>query len=452
MPIHILGIANITGSMMPLETDAAIGARQLDPEAGNGDTAIEAHSVACSMTTTFTRKELYELVWSTPIVQLAEQLGFSDRGLAKVCERHQIPVPGRGHWARLAAGKNPTRTPLWPVADKALQSVYLNQSPIPSRSAYLDEVLASTRPDDRPLPVVAHVAPVPTPKSQRSLPIIDEPEIKTPLPPRGKTHPGVRQFIADLTAIPADREGFVYRKYVKVAPKDISRVSYILSGLLYGLEGHGFSFDDTTNRISFVKDGVEVGLGIEAPRKRVEETRKSAWNRYNYIHIGRLHLTIYGWADGVKKRWTDTDSRKIEEELDRIVYSFRVNHEVARQRAEEKRQEQARRAHMAMRRKMAELRVKREEDRLAYLRWIADARREADDLRATIALVSRDSGPRDDYKRMIEWAGIRLASLEEQTTAERIQSELEEQKLFADPDPLHDPEGEPPAKANSWDD
>ena len=54
---------------------------------------------------TFTRRELYDLVWSKPILKLAEEFGLSDRGLAKICERHRIPVPPRGYWAKLAAGK-----------------------------------------------------------------------------------------------------------------------------------------------------------------------------------------------------------------------------------------------------------------------------------------------------------------------------------------------------------
>lgn len=54
---------------------------------------------------TFTRQEMYDLVWSTPIQKLAEQFGLSDRGLAKTCLRHQVPVPGRGYWAKMEAGQ-----------------------------------------------------------------------------------------------------------------------------------------------------------------------------------------------------------------------------------------------------------------------------------------------------------------------------------------------------------
>ena len=40
-----------------------------------------------------TRAELYEKVWATPMRTLAKEFGMSDVGLAKVCRRHDIPVP-----------------------------------------------------------------------------------------------------------------------------------------------------------------------------------------------------------------------------------------------------------------------------------------------------------------------------------------------------------------------
>jgi hypothetical protein len=35
-------------------------------------------------------RDLYQLVWSTPVTKLAEQFGISDRGLAKIGERHHM--------------------------------------------------------------------------------------------------------------------------------------------------------------------------------------------------------------------------------------------------------------------------------------------------------------------------------------------------------------------------
>jgi hypothetical protein len=49
----------------------------------------------------FTREELYDLVWSRPISKLAKELGVSDVGLAKACKRADVPLPGLGYWAKL---------------------------------------------------------------------------------------------------------------------------------------------------------------------------------------------------------------------------------------------------------------------------------------------------------------------------------------------------------------
>ena len=51
------------------------------------------------------RSELYQRVWETPMVKLAAELGLSGVGLAKLCRRCGIPVPGRGYWAKRQAGR-----------------------------------------------------------------------------------------------------------------------------------------------------------------------------------------------------------------------------------------------------------------------------------------------------------------------------------------------------------
>lgn len=58
------------------------------------------------------RWKLYAKVWETPISRLASELGISDVALRKACIRHDIPVPPRGHWARLTAGHELVAPPL----------------------------------------------------------------------------------------------------------------------------------------------------------------------------------------------------------------------------------------------------------------------------------------------------------------------------------------------------
>lgn len=61
-----------------------------------------------------TRARLYDLVWSNPLTQLAEQSTVSVPTLKNACTKFDIPVPPRGYWAKLQAGK-PTARALLPA-------------------------------------------------------------------------------------------------------------------------------------------------------------------------------------------------------------------------------------------------------------------------------------------------------------------------------------------------
>jgi hypothetical protein len=46
--------------------------------------------------------------------KLAPEYGVSDVALARTCRKLQIPMPGRGYWAKLAAGKRVRSRPPLP--------------------------------------------------------------------------------------------------------------------------------------------------------------------------------------------------------------------------------------------------------------------------------------------------------------------------------------------------
>lgn len=59
-----------------------------------------------------TREELYDLVWAKPMTQVALHFGISDRAMAKICAKKQVPVPPRGYWAKKSVGKDVPAFPL----------------------------------------------------------------------------------------------------------------------------------------------------------------------------------------------------------------------------------------------------------------------------------------------------------------------------------------------------
>lgn len=65
----------------------------------------------------FTRKELYEKIWTKPMTHVAKEVGLSDVGLGKVCKKHNIPKPSLGYWAKIAHGYK-IKKPRLPALEK----------------------------------------------------------------------------------------------------------------------------------------------------------------------------------------------------------------------------------------------------------------------------------------------------------------------------------------------
>lgn len=58
------------------------------------------------------RKELYDLVWSTPLSQLAKKYQISDNGLRKICIKLDIPLPKSGYWSKIKFDKKVSKIAL----------------------------------------------------------------------------------------------------------------------------------------------------------------------------------------------------------------------------------------------------------------------------------------------------------------------------------------------------
>lgn len=139
------------------------------------------------------REPLFELIWSRPMTEAAKQTGLSDGGLAKICRRLSIPIPGRGYGAKKEAGRAPSRPPL-PALGKNEQS----------------EVL-----------VTRHEPPPPEPaqqsESERLIAFENAPENRITVDPtRHLQHPLIARTEQSLRAAERDETGLV-RPFDKAA-------------------------------------------------------------------------------------------------------------------------------------------------------------------------------------------------------------------------------------------
>lgn len=73
--------------------------------------------------TTLTRQEFYELIWSTPLSQLAGTYAISDNGLRKMCKKYKVPIPFNGYWQKLKFNKpvRPEKLPAFAMDKDAIE-------------------------------------------------------------------------------------------------------------------------------------------------------------------------------------------------------------------------------------------------------------------------------------------------------------------------------------------
>jgi hypothetical protein len=67
---------------------------------------------------------------------------WNQRGLGKICSRFDIPVPPRGYWAKLAAGKHVTRIPFPTAKSDVSSEILIQPSPEGPEAALPEQVRA----------------------------------------------------------------------------------------------------------------------------------------------------------------------------------------------------------------------------------------------------------------------------------------------------------------------
>ena len=53
------------------------------------------------------RQELYDLIWSTPVANVAADFGVSEVTVKNHTNNRRIPRPTRRYWSKIAAGIKP---------------------------------------------------------------------------------------------------------------------------------------------------------------------------------------------------------------------------------------------------------------------------------------------------------------------------------------------------------
>jgi len=262
------------------------------------------------------RVELYKMVWSEPVLTLAKKYGLSDRGLAKICARMEIPVPGRGYWQKRKNGWQIPVPPLPPLKKSIIREVYLKKSQEPLTSIVNpelnDKVSFEKQPNNR-ITVCDSVT---------------------------DDHPLVAKTEKSISSTKPDLKNIIRPKAhgcldVRVGRDCIDRAMRIMDALVKSLEARGLRVTIADNKksaacISVMDEVIEFCLEekVKIIEKKLtpaqkKEQQEHPWmygHEYDYIPTGILSLKING--DGIsdtRRTWSDGQKQRLENCLNSFV-------------------------------------------------------------------------------------------------------------------------------------
>lgn len=405
------------------------------------------------------RQALYDRVWDTPMSRLAKEFGLSDRGLAKLCARHDIPVPPRGYWAKKQAGHKVRQTPLPGKAAPHAESIYLSSSaPKPSE---LEELLTDQK-KSRETQVQHQELQIP---------------IETPHKCLDAATRKIRKLKADFVSAGQLRGSRVHS--IEVSEAQSERLIAILDRIVRLAELRGIHFEFTQEGAKARYEGsaisIEAGeLYRTVPHELTEKERremdrwqasreksssnKNVWDNlyarprfpeHDQIYSGRLFFRISNHEPSLRKSWQEGTAQRLDNLCLSIVDTLEAHFLAQRLAAQKAEQERREREILQHRRQLSEQRKKRESDRSVFLRKALDQTAEVDRLRSFLSQQDTENAE-PELRRFLEWTQALLEKIETDLSPSGMAANLRISALFPESDPLHDPLGEPPPKTSWW--
>jgi hypothetical protein len=356
------------------------------------------------------REELYKLVWSEPVSKLAQGYGLSDRGLGKICERLEIPVPGRGYWQMKKKGLKIPVPPLRPAKKLNATGAYIHRTSKPRIDGEQD------------------------PETCDLITAEKLPENKITVPPSlDSPHSLIAMTQRSLMGAKVDDRGLKQPRArgcldIHVGQDSIDRAILIMDTLVKAMETRGFDISVAkelpfSTSVLVMDEVIKFALSEDLNRNerkltaaQMKEKEKHPWmysrQEYDYSPNGVLSLRIKN--DGslnTRKTWSDGRRQRLEDCLNSFVgglikAAIAIKHlRAERERWEREWQEQRRK------REEAERIRREEEEKLKDLDEEVESWHRSQKIRSYIEAVNKwaiqkygEIKPDSELQRWLTWA------------------------------------------------
>ncbi|WP_281239963.1 hypothetical protein [Flavobacterium praedii] len=250
-------------------------------------------------TNELTRKELYDIVWSTPVSKLTQEYALSNDGIKKLCKQFEIPMPDGGYWSKLKFNKPFKREELHPISNE------------------VDKIVLTIREEGNPVNVDQ------TPLTIRTKEI--ENDLKAPLVVPDKIEKPDILTIQTKDYWNESKGNVFYDKYkklhypIRVGDKHRERSLRFMDTLTKLLRYRGHTIAKENHDTCILIDGIYIDFDLREATKRIPATTPHGFSEY--IPTGELILKIGKYSG--EKEWRD-GKVKIEELLARIVAKLEI--------------------------------------------------------------------------------------------------------------------------------
>ena len=257
--------------------------------------------------TTLTRKELYDLVWSKPLTHIAKEFGLSDNGVRKVCKKHNIPLPKAGHWSKLKHGKkveikilnNPSENPEIPFSSN------INESSQPHTLTDLARAKKEVLKLKEEYLTVPQRLSKPVPLVTATKRYFENEKIRKK---RGDWRSNHNEKVLDIN----------------VSEHLLPRALRIMDTFIKLLQKRNISISvDIHTKITV--NGETYGIRLKEKNKRTKKEKVDFWDRYEYKPSGELSFKIDSTYP--LKEWADSKNKKVEDKLADILAWIEVRAE-----------------------------------------------------------------------------------------------------------------------------
>ena len=260
---------------------------------------------------TFTRKQLYDLVWQKPVSRIAAEYGISDVGLSKICARHHIPTPPRGYWAR-AEDRRPAKPELPPYESTEKIQLPVKKSIVGDKKVASElelQIETEKRPENR---------------------IVVAERLSRPCELAREARAAMRDAEADevgfLELPPGHLNLFVSRA-------QSARVLRLADALIKAFDRRGWETGIHEEQTLVDVNGVQLSLQIEEGTKTEQrEVKPDFSSSYEFHHnrtesvrmpSGLLTISICEeprrWRMACQRNWRDTKRQVLEDKLNDVI-------------------------------------------------------------------------------------------------------------------------------------